>query len=638
MAGVRPPWPPRLSRRNWARVVAIAAALVVVGAVAVELGIYHSSRTVVLGPGDFGPKILVTVAPGLTGWSNGTTITLQIYEAVPAAFKNPGLHVGNVTPAAQWTNGYDDELLNGTISANVTSFFLSPIFDTLAQEWTALLGPSQGTNFPSLTVEAVKSVSVGGSIELYQYYNDLPFDAFALKVLDVNRSMIGAPATLSWFNGTGIDPLEYSSLTLASLALNLTLLFPGAPQQVVAISTAVSQIPHGGAPPRTSTPASLSAAGDNSSGTSYRYEWSNSTTDTLLRASYLDGNLPLIGAHFSNGADQGGSLIDLGAAVTVLNDSMNLDSVQVFENQTGHISTAMSTAPSFAYGANTSVAGVGNGYNAVPTRISATLGDNLSETLNHTSADVGIQGVEYEFQHFVRTTVEYYSELEVICPRSGNPPSCNVIEISNTPVRATPDGNFTTSGIVYVNTSSGLQIGAGYIPYYADAAISRLLEGASNGTITLQASGSNSSYQGYTVWGLTDGYGSASSVFDRATNAVTAFPLSMGMGLTIAAYHNLSGGVIGSPEAAVVTAVLELIQRMIGMSPAAVSSFESISYFSGGLAGVGVASGFTDAPAIGPGSPYLVAFYESVTPISFTVPSGTFRFYAPMDYLNATGL
>ena len=628
-----------LPRRNRARLIAVGVALLTVASIAIQVGLHNTARTFgqgPLGPGDFGPKISVVVAPGGSGQSNATAITLQVYAAVPSALR--GLQIDNISSSAQATNGYDDQLLNGTIAGNSSSFFLTPTFDTVAQEWAGLFQSEQGTNYPALTVEAEKTVSISGSVYLYQYYNNLPFDPFALQVLDVNQSTTATPAILEWFNGTGIDPEQYSSLTLVNLAFNLTLVFPPTPLQVVAPATGARQLP--GVPlsaPRTS-PKEHSLMEDSPSVTTYGYAWSNTTTTTLLRVSYLNGTLPLIGVHFSNGADQGASLIALGGSVSVLNDSLNFDSALVYENLTGELSTTISTSPSFSYVANSTTLGVGNGYSASPTRITTNLGNNISQSLNQTSAEVGIPGVEYEFEHFELTTAEHRLEFKSVCSGSGGRPPCQVTYLSNSLVRMTLDGNFTISEIADVNTTDGLQVQAGYVPYFADAAVSRLFETFSNGTVTLQPSGTNSSFQGYAIWGDTNGYSAAGTAFARATHALAEFPTAMGIGLTMATFNALGPQSFGADEFAAVAVVLNRIAQIIEMSSQAASFFESISYFSGFPEAIGVATSLTSAPAIGSGSPYLMAYYETETPIWFTVASGTYSFYAPMDYLNATAL
>jgi hypothetical protein len=48
--------------------------------------------------------------------------------------------------------------------------------------------------------------------------------------------------------------------------------------------------------------------------------------------------------------------------------------------------------------------------------------------------------------------------------------------------------------------------------------------------------------------------------------------------------------------------------------------------------------GFSNVPVVGSGSAYTMPFFESQSPVRFTVNGNTYSFFAPEDYLNATAI
>ncbi|MHB1932389.1 MAG: hypothetical protein ACYCPV_05330, partial [Thermoplasmata archaeon] len=122
------------------------AAAVVIGALLVVAGLGLtgglSTRTHALAeppklPGDFGPRLELAISSGNGSLpTNNTTITVQIWSAVPSGFASGGMELQNISASRQQSNGFEDRLFNWTENGSSTSVpragFLSPNFDTLA--------------------------------------------------------------------------------------------------------------------------------------------------------------------------------------------------------------------------------------------------------------------------------------------------------------------------------------------------------------------------------------------------------------------------------------------------------------------------------------------------------------------------
>lgn len=629
----------RLGKRYVGTIAAIACALILITAASLAL-----TRTApppappaIKPVAAFGPKLLVHEPGGRSALANNTTINIQIFSAVPNAFRSTGLLFYPVSPQDQWTNGVNEELLNATLfpGNNTTAFFLAPSFNTIAQEWTVLLSHDQGRNFPSLTVEAVKTVNMSGNLYLYQYYNNLPYNPFDLKVVNLNQTDL-ALGGASWFDGTGVNVTDYSQIIMANLELNLTLEFPSHPIQVVPV------------PPPNSfrsahqIPAERGPAGCAVQGESciyeYYYTYPSVTTNTLVKTTFANGTLPLLGVHIGRNAEGGGSVIALSADVNVLNDTIELNSVQPYENASGQITTTMSTSPSFAHEANVSVGQANNQFDAIPTGISKDLGNNNSVSLNRTTAIVGIQGVEYEFQHYKRETYNYVDYWErMCCPRPNGDWGCFTYLLSQT-VSTVYDGQYTDGEIVHVNSTAGLALQAGFISIWAAWVIQHTLANASNGSVTLTTSGTGSSYEASTIWADTNGYLDASNAYSQAANLLGTFSTALGLGLAIIdASAALNGADFDATEPTVVADSLSLIADTIGMAASVLNAFSSISAYTG-TQSITLGYGFSNVPEAGSGSPYTMAFFESQSPVSLSVNGNTYSFFAPEDFLNATAI
>jgi hypothetical protein len=587
--------------------------------------------------GYFGPRVVVYSNSPAVSIANNTTINVQIFSAVPSAFAKTGLSFYSIAQDNQWNNSVNDELLNATMlpgNASTGRFFLSAQFNSIAREWMSLLSPDTGTNYPSLTVEAVKTVVLNGSMLLYQYYNNIPFNPFSLSVISANSTLLASTGLKSWFGGSSVNLSDYSRISLTDISFSLALVFPSVPIQVISANASVngdmSYLDAGTGVPAAASPESCHWA--------YYYTYPSTTSNTLEKTTYANGTLPLIGAHIGRNADNGNSEIDVGASIIITNDSINLNSNQVYVSSGNSVTTTMSTQPSFSHISNVSTSVSGNSYGAgaISESISEKLGNSFSVSQNRTTAIIGVQGVEYEFQHYSRYTYNYrYYWEEFMCPPYRYPPYL----ISQTLVSKVYDGNFTIGEIIHVNSTAGLEVQAGYASIWEAWVIQHFLLRDSNGTIQLTDSGNTSSYQAATIWAMTYGWRNAASAYAEAAEALNIFSSALGLGLAIIAAASAANIIdLDSTEAVVITTAASIIAAATAQAGTLLGLFSSISFISGSVQPINN-YWVTNQPLVGAGSNYTMPLYESSGAVTFTLPNGAnYFFYAPEDFLNATAI
>lgn len=619
---------------RWVVIGSITVAVILLTASIVQVEIEYrvaGSRNVAKPAGTFGPRVLVSSMAESPAVAENTTILVQIFGLVPASFgvsSNAPIKSYAISPGDQTSNGIQDELANATISPenSTTTLFLSPSFDTIAAQWRGVLANDGGTTYPSLTVEATKTVSSDGLTSVYLYYNNLQFDPFSLQTLSLNSTDLTAGWS-SWFSGSGINPYQYSTISVATEQLNLSLEFQGSPVATL----------HG-AP--TADPGGLrtDACGDKDPQCiSYYYTYTNTTEDTLLHTGYTWGILPLIGVHVGANANAGGSLVLLGADIDVQSDNISVSSTQPYTSSSGETTTTMSTSPSYTHIANVTAGSSIGEYGATPLGLSESNGNNFSVSQNRTTAFAGIQGVEYAFSHYNQSTDEYQYYWELIC--DGETGTCQPPKLLHTTVlKSTYDGNFTTGEIYNINSTAGIEVSASWESIWVAWVFQQWLEKDSNGTLDLTASGTDSSYQSSTVWADTYGWTNAAEAYLDAIGALSVYSAALIAGVLISDVAAATAVVtLGASLPAVVAAVATIIFDDYDMSTAILSLFSSIAAFSGSHS-VTVTYGFSNYPITGSGSEYSMAFYESQSFVSFTVDGTGYGFYAPEDYLNATGI
>jgi hypothetical protein len=630
-------------RNRWALAIgSIVTVAILVTAAVVQFDFQASGTGKSAKPmGTFGPKLEVS-GLGVSGAAaNNTTTQIQIFSAVPSAFRSPGMLFYPITGSAQSSNGADDEVLNVTLlpGNNTTAFFLSPGFDGIAQQWAALLSHDQGRNYPSLTVEAVRTVSMSGRVSIYQDYNNILYNPFDLQVLTLNATNLLSPNAEAWFEGTTVNTSSYSEIQLANLELNLSLGFSNEPLQLLTVAdTPIGAKPIDNLQEQNRTSLRACGLSTDSCTTEYQYTYYDTTSSTLLKTVFINSTLPLIGVQIGTAAWSGDSIVDLGASVNVVNDTINLDSSQPYVSATNETTTTMSTSPSFAHTANVTLGSSIGVYQAIPLSISEDDKNNFSVSQNRTTAVVGIQGVEYEFQHFNQSTYDHEEEWEVTLCCTGSTCHSSRTLLWDKVIGSTYDGKYTSGGIIHINSTAGLEVQASYESIWVAWTMDHFVALSSNGTVSLTTSGTDDSYQASTIWGYTYGYTNAKGEFASYLNAVGTFTSALSLGLDIAVAAAAANAVdFDASEVAVLAAAAGIMLDVIGLATAVAGDFSSISFFSGSES-ITFTYGFSNAPTVGSGSSYTVSYFESSSETSFVVNSNQYNFYAPENWMNVTAI
>lgn len=198
------------------------------------------------------------------------------------------------------------------------------------------------------------------------------------------------------------------------------------------------------------------------------------------------------------------------------------------------------------------------------------------------------------------------------------------------------DAQYTSGSIVNINSTAGLQVMAEEVSIWAAWTIQHFLGTDSNGSVTLSTSGTDSSYQASTIWAKTTGYLSAANAYGAASNALSTFSTALGVGLALVdATAALNGADFDASEPVVIAETAGIIGTTVGLAATILSQFNSISAWTG-TSTVSFGYGFSNQPEP-TGSSYTVQFFESQSPVSFTLPDGaSYPFYAPVDFYNAT--
>jgi len=614
---------------KWKRVIAISLAVVIV--IAAFAVIYPSllKDAPVGHHASFGPKLIVQILnPPKTTGNETVSTTIQVDSVAPDAFGITGYNNLTIPSQSAGNNSYYMVLLNQTISNSTSELFLSPAFNTIAKEWISAFSTDTGFNMPSLTVNAYETVYSGDNVSIYSYYNNLPYNP--KNVVMQNSTDYNATQLSQWFNGTQVNPDNYSTVSFDNYAMHLNLSFPSTPSQVLHVSSNSSR-----------TAASQLFTPDQCSNFYYN-ETCYSTCNDVLSVNYTDSQdmhspviLPVEAVHLSNGTYYGNSEIVFFASLTVFNGEIGLNSANAYESSSGQVSSTMSTSPSFEHVTNISGSASTNGSSVVTKSIAEKLGASSNQAQNYTTGIVGIANVTYEFTHYIRYTDKTTKEYEGVW--NSNCEFSTVHLIKTTTVRIKKDGLGTQASIVNIASVNGIKMIAEDVPIEVNIIVHKLLETASNGSFVLNWEGSNNSYQAYNIWSNIYAYSNAASVIKDVSTALAVFSTSLELGLAISdtlAALKLNGADADTSEAAVVADATTLIAKSIALTGDVLDLFSTISFVAGSNAD-SLTSGFSSSSVVN-GSNYSISYYESQYPVTFTVNGHTYSFYAPTDYLNAT--
>lgn len=586
--------------------ISVASAILLIAPIAYFENSANHPPTTNLNPLIVGPRIQISTDSGL---NNNTTVTLEISVIAPHLMGNQGNFMNHYTTNASIL------LLNTTLTNATQSFFLPGEFYSLADSWVALYKGQPAASFPSLQISAFKTADTNGTVSVYKYYNNLPYNPYSIKEMKTENLTIMNEVV----NQTNVNIAGITSLTFANSNLSAKISFSKKPLQTIRLQN--NSVASQAVEPSTQT-------------TSYYYTTSYKTYDTAQYVNTVYGSLPLMAVHLSNAVANGKSMLTFGAYIGFLSDTINMNSVNVYNSSAGEVSSVMSTSPSYAHDANISETSYLSTFGAYPLNIFPSRG-NLSVRQNETTAYVGIGNVTYTFSHYNQYTDKYSNKYERICNIYPNgAENCHNVFISSTRVAHTYDGNGTIGAISAINTNNGdLTMVADYLPVFVNAVLHKTIN-ASNGTVYMSASTPGNVVQAFTIWAETYGYSNANSVISTTANVLSTFSSAISLGLAIADAL-AAGGIIGEPGE--IADTIGLIGDTIGMDATILGLFSSISFISGTKAAT-VSYSASDAIGIEPGSNYTARFYESYSPVTFNENGNSYSFYAPLNYLNVTGM
>ncbi len=330
-----------------------------------------------------GPMINVASPAPMT---NNTSISLQIFSSVPDSVIMQGMGSYSIAGFNQSNNPYYVQLLNITFNSSSFRTLLSPMFYTIASQWSKILISRH--NEPSLTVEATKSVWNSSSVSLYGYYNNIPYRPWDIQ----NPSLVSNRSILdSLLRGMPVDITDYSGVYLSNTSFNISLQFPRKPYQIIPFAD--NSTPSVAEPYSTYYTRYFTTTGI-----------SSGTYDSTTGINFTNGYFPLITVHLSKGVAKGKSLLDISSSLLLMNTTVGMNSANTYETGSGQYSSTMSTNPSQNFIENGSFdSGFISGTNewvAYPLNS----GSNRTIQVNETTAFVALTNATYEFVHYNRYT------------------------------------------------------------------------------------------------------------------------------------------------------------------------------------------------------------------------------------------
>jgi len=531
-----------------------------------------------------GPKLTLST---ITSSGNVTGIeTVQVFSEMPSIigeftsnFGN-GIDIGNKNI---YNNSAFVELLNATFpySGKSVNLFLSPLFMKVADEWVSLLGSMEGSQTPSLDIYATLSIVENGTLYVYSYYNNIPFNPFNVTLSEFNGKT-------DWFSNSSINTADYTSITFANLTLHANVSFDiNNPSFVVPINiSSPSMIPE--------TQLSVYGGGGGQTGTFYEPLWYKNITIPL----------PLVATHISLNDSNALSIISDSAAFGMGSVSINLNSNTVSTSTSGTVTNQMSTDPSLNVTAITYPDASPVVYPADTNVNGETVGNN------GTTAMIAIDNATYELIHGDIIYVYYNAGHE----------SAEYL------------GNYTTIQISAIDTANGFRMEGVYLPPAAYGVVDKLF----NNNVSLGSLSPNQEILGSTIWTYSQGYSNAANVYSKIAKTLKLFSLSIGLGLAIGdAIAATNAADADASEAEIVDESVSLISATLAMSADIISLYSSIDFISSGTL-TGFEYGVTNY-AIPPtsGSSFYLLDHESTQPITFTANGETYTFYAPSNFIDA---
>ncbi|KAA8922403.1 hypothetical protein [Thermoplasma sp.] len=594
----------------------------------------HPSHAAVKGDLDLGPRVNYHIyddpITDMTNISrelsviNNTTINVQIFGSYPDS--NETYVLANTSL----------DFFNGSI-------FLSPQFYNVSNAWSSFISSHHLNMYPSLTIEAYENIYENGSVYIYSYYNNIPFDPYAIKIVSMASSnltsaikdrSVQASIALNVFNGTGINVGNYSNITFTPYVVNVSLSFSKKPIQVINASVFTNVDVQSRADPYCEE---------------YQfdyYTYSYDTYDKVTATHNLTGPFPIMIVHMSKNVADGKSMIIMSGAYTIINGIVGLESDQAYKPNSGDVTTTMSSDPSYIHNANLSVSTESVGYGVIPLDMSLNNGYNVSQANNRTTGIVAITNASYAIKDFNQYTSEYrtkWHEIVYYEEIDGKVAICHVYRENEgtSYVGTTYDGEGFSLAISYIQTTINNQLNlvAELIPNQIAYGISYLMHSdAIYKHLDLNTTGNSSSLHSSSVEYDLSGYVDASDAVKEAHNALTTFSAALGVGIaTIELLNALNILDFDAGEAATALLAAELIDKVADLGSAILGDISSMGFVSDTEI-ASIAYSITNEALINPGSSYGISVMLTGQPMILNMNGNSYFFYAPEDYLNATSI
>ncbi|MGC8656035.1 MAG: hypothetical protein ACP5TG_06060 [Thermoplasmata archaeon] len=561
-------------------IAAAIAAIVIIGMFSASLYYdYRSEKSLIIGP-------KLTLSTIISSGNVTGNETVQVFSEMPSTVGEFSTTFGNgidISNKNIYNNSAYVELLNATFpySEKSVNLFLSPVFLTIADEWVSLLGGMQGTQTPSLDIYATLSTIDNGTLYVYSYYNNIPFNPFNVTVSEFNGSS-------DWFSNSSVNTGDYTTITFANLSLTANISFDmNSPSFVNSINiSSPSMIP--------GTQLSVYGGGGGQTGTFYVPLWYKNITLPL----------PLVATHISLNDSNALSYIIDSAAFGKGSVSINLNSNTVSNSTSGTVTNQMSTDPSLNVSAIIYPDASPDVYPADTNINGKTVGSN------YTTAMIAIDNATYELIH---------GDIIYVYDNAGGE-SAEYL------------GNYTTIQITAIDSANGFRMEGGYLPPAAYGVVDKLF----NNNVSLGSLSPNEEILGSTIWTNSQGYSNAANVYSKIAKTLKIFSVSIGLGLAIEdAIAATNAADAGVSEGAVIAESAKLISATLAMSSDIISLYSSIDFISSGtLTGFGY--GVTNyAIPLTSGSSFYLLDHESTQPITFTANGETYTYYAPSNFIDA---
>ena len=588
---------------------------------------------------DLGPKLAVSVNNPASNPSaeNNTTITLQVFGLLPHRVSLFQTVYTNFSGLNCSDNGYDIQLLNITVIGDSETVFLSPLFLSVAEAWQNFFGDPSGnvgTDYPSLTVEASKSVYLNGSVYVYPYFGSLLYNPEQVTNNLAKLSYENSLSVTSWFNGTSVNLSQYSSVLYTNLEFPINLTFPSTPSHIL---RDVGPLPSMGL----NSMSARKPVSASSPGSYYYWKTSFSEYKTVTGTVTINGYLPLLAVHMGRGTDYGGSEIALGAGINLQDTTIGIDSTQTSWTETGQVTSSLISGPSYEHTANASFESINNAYVANPLNLTERLGNNYSVSINRTTAYIAFQNATYTFVHYSINESEYNNEYLVTWHLKpiwidGKEYWMNVSSTTleqSILVNATHIGNASQGGITSITQSAGkLQLVAGYLPIVVNEVMQNISEQRPSSNLSITASGPGYSISAGSFWTSDSAWTNAIQVIRNLDNPLASFAVGLSAGLAITSALS-PGGIWGEP--AIVGEIADIFGSALSLVSIVAGQLNTIGFVAN-AEWVPMGYSVTNVPAIGSGSNYRFVYYEGESQMQETLNGKVYQFYAPSNYINMT--